>query len=60
MEKECYLAPARIFPYTGCYPAQFHKFTLSCICEISSSSSGQSENVYITEHKIRTDRTQKT
>ena len=37
MEKDCYLAPARISLYTGCYPAQFHKFTLSCICEISSS-----------------------
>ncbi len=37
MEKDCYLAPARISLYTGCYPAQFHKITLSCICEISSS-----------------------
>ena len=37
MEKECYLATARISPYTGCYPAQFHNITLSCICEISNS-----------------------
>ena len=37
MEMERYIAPVCITPYTGSYPAQFHKFTLSCICEISTS-----------------------
>ena len=37
MKKDHYLAPARITPYTGSYPAKFLKVTLYCICKINNS-----------------------